>query len=192
MIKAKVKGSKTLQEFHDSIKDQYKEAHGEDYCKYYDDLQELMSECESYKELGVNQGAAVSAVLLGEHKPKRVHCVDLELTNFDECRDLFESYTKEHGIELIVQQCDSSSDDCASVTDMLFIDSSHHAGHTIVELMVHAPKTKKYIIAHDTSDNVRAGKQIHGVLMQHCENFPEWKLHKRCQLNQGYTIIKRD
>jgi len=185
-------GVSSLQEFNQSIKKQYTDAHGKDYCKYCNDLQDLMKECESYKELGVNQGAAVSSILLTNPTPKRVHCVDNNMSNFNENRDLFESYAKEHNIELVVQECDSKSEECVSEVDMLFIDSFHYAHHLREELLAHGSKVKKYIIAHDTADRVREGASLHKELMSYCEKFPEWRLYKRCQISQGYTIIKRN
>lgn len=192
MISAKVNEISNLTDFHESVKKQYNEAHGAEYCAYHEDLQKLIGECESFKELGIHQGAATAAAFLSKPKPKKVHLVDINMSRFNENRELFESYAKEHDIELIVQQCDSTNQNCVSEVDILFIDSCHTPGHMTSELMIHGSKIKKYIVAHDTaSHNGRIGNLLYGVLEAFCRNYPEWKVIKRDQRGYGHTIIKK-
>lgn len=188
MIHAKLEGHlDNLETFHKEIIKQLEEAHGDNYCIYHNIIRKCLSECETYKELGIHQGGAVAAALL--EKPKRVHLIDTNLSLFAPHRTLFESYCRDNDIELIVDECNSIDEKTVSNTDVLFIDSFHQAHHLKLELNLHGPHINKYIIAHDTASHVRAGTQLHNTMENWCAKNDEWKIIERNQINQGYTLI---
>jgi len=187
MIHAKLEGIDNLQTWHKEITTQLEEAHGDKYCAYHEIIKKCLSECETYKELGVHQGGAAAAALLTN--PKRVHLVDINLSLFRRHKFLFDSYCHDNDIELIVNECDSIDKKIVSNTDVLFIDSKHEAYHMELELNLHGPHINNYIIAHDTASHIRAGNDLHNTIEKWCSKNNEWNIIERNQINQGYTLI---
>jgi hypothetical protein len=151
MIKGDFTHCTSLQQFYDEIVTVQKEAHGELYTSHHADLIDLMSQCKTYKELGVNQGATAAAVLL--QVPKSIELIDIVLTNFDENRHLFEQFAQDNDVVMSVNQI-GSTDPKLKITecDLLFVDSLHDSHHVRQELLLHGPKTNKFIVIHDTGD----------------------------------------
>ena len=185
MIKGDFTHCTTLQQFYDDIVAVQREAHGEQYTAHHDDLIELMLQCRTYKELGVNQGATAAAVLL--QAPKYIELVDIILTNFNENRHLFEQFAQENDVLLSIKEI-GSTDPALYVTecDLLFVDSLHHAWHVEQELVLHAPKTNKFIVIHDTGDRPMNHAVALGVLMP-----MGWKEVKRDLRGYGHSIFKK-
>ena len=185
MIKGDFSHCTTLQQFYDDIVAVQKEAHGQLYTAHHADLINLMLQCKSYKELGVNQGATAAAVLL--QAPKYIELVDITLTNFNESRHLFEQFAQDNDVLLSIKEI-GSTDPKLEITecDLLFVDSLHHAWHVEQELMLHAPKTNKYIVIHDTGDRPMNHAVALKVLMP-----MGWKEIKHCLDGFGHSIFKK-
>ena len=81
MVTAELDGVKTLEEFHYEIRKQQEEAHGADYCAIHDAIFKYMKDCNSYMELGINQGGTASAALLCN--PKEIYLIDIDLTKYN-------------------------------------------------------------------------------------------------------------
>jgi hypothetical protein len=190
MIHAKLEGIDNLQTWYKEITTQLEKAHGDQFCIYHGVIEKCLSECETYKELGVHQGGAAAAAILTN--PKRVHLIDINLSLWRPHRFLFDWYCRDNDIELIVNECDSTDKKIISNTDVLFIDSKHEAYHIIKELNLHGPHINKYIIAHDTASHVRAGDDLHNTIAEWCSKNSEWNIIERNQINQGYTLIGKD
>lgn len=185
MIKGDFSHCTTLQQFYDDIVAVQKEAHGQLYTSHHTDLINLMLECRSYKELGVNQGATAAAVLL--QAPKYIELIDITLTNFDEYRHLFEQFAQDNDVLLSIKQI-GSTDPKLDITecDLLFVDSLHHAWHVEQELQLHAPKTNKYIVIHDTGD-----RPINHAVALNALMPMGWKEVKHDMRGHGHSIFKR-
>ena len=98
MINAKLDHVKTLPEFYSEIRKQHEEAHGHDYCWQHDGIRKLMSNCETYKELGTHQGASAASACLTN--PKEVTIVDIDFTKWRPFETLFRTYCDENNIEI--------------------------------------------------------------------------------------------
>ena len=185
MIKGDFTHCTSLQQFYDEIVAVQKQAHGEEYTSHHADLIDLMLQCKTYKELGVNQGATAAAVLL--QAPKYIELVDITLTNFNESRHLFEQFAQDNDVILSIKEI-GSTDPQLEITecDLLFVDSLHHIWHIEQELNLHAPKTNKYIVIHDTGDRPMNHVAALGVLMP-----LGWKEVKHDRRGHGHSIFKR-
>lgn len=185
MIKGDFTHCTTLQQFYDDIVAVQKEAHGEQYTAHHADLIELMLQCRTYKELGVNQGATAAAVLL--QAPKYIELVDIVLTNFNENRHLFDQFAQDNDVLLSVKEI-GSTDPALDITecDLLFVDSVHTASHVEQELLLHAPKTNKYIVIHDTGDIPTNHSMALGVL-----RLMGWEEVKHDLRGYGHSIFKK-
>ena len=185
MIKGDFSHCTTLQQFYDDIVAVQKEAHGQLYTAHHADLIDLMLQCKSYKELGVNQGATAAAILL--QAPKYIELVDITLTNFNESRHLFEQLAQDNDVLLSIKEI-GSTDPELEITecDLLFVDSLHHAWHVEQELELHAPKTNRYIVIHDTDDRPMNHAVALKVLMP-----MGWKEVKRDERGYGHSIFKK-
>lgn len=92
-------------------------------------------------------------------------------------------------------------------TDLLFLDTWHAYDQLKAELELHSPKTRKYIIMHDTtsyefkdepltSENAwegdkSSGKGLWAAIQEFLDSTNEWILHERFTNNNGLTILKR-
>lgn len=188
MINAELGHVSTLEEFYREIRRQQEEAHGQDYCQQHDAIRNLLrTECRTYKELGTHQGGTAAGAIL--MNPTRVELVDISMEKYRLfAKPIFEKYCKDHDIEFVVKEVDSTS--AASIgpeVDLMLIDSRHTRQHMEMELAVHARYVKKYIVFHDTS----AVPQLYEGIKYFCMRNPEWMLHERGTANVGYTVIKR-
>jgi hypothetical protein len=91
-------------------------------------------------------------------------------------------------------------------TDLLFLDTWHAYKQLKAELVLHAPKVRKFICFHDTTsyadydetsyevwgeDWKAEGIGIWKAIEEFLEDNPEWVLEKRFTNNNGFTIIKK-
>jgi len=195
MLTADLKHVKTVDEFYTEIRTQQEAYHGKDYCAMHDAIRKYMKDCKSYKELGTHQGGSAAAVMTGEHKPEYMELVDIDHQKYRwKLKSLAEPYCKEHNIELVVREADSTSFTSLSDRDidMLMIDSLHKRYHMEKELTMHANYIKKYIVAHDTTicqDNPKDA--LYRCLSDFCEQSPGWNIIERGTTNVGYTVLKR-
>lgn len=105
----------------------------------------------------------------------------------------------------------NSIDAIIEESDLLFIDTDHRYQHLMMELKLHSPKIKKYIIIHDTSGKYEAWEdwpynhENRGILKDFPKKYglwpcvtdflelnDEWKLLARYEQNCGMTILERN
>lgn len=191
MISSELGHVTTLEEFNSEIRKQQEEAHGEDYCAIHDAIRKYLVDCKSYMELGVNQGGTASVAMLC--KPDKIYLVDVNMSNYNKfLAPIAKQYCDDNGIELVVNQTDSTGLCSVNTTDMLVIDSYHHPDHMIKELNLHGRNVKKYIIAHDTSSmNGRPDDRLYQCLKlwSATNDFIEVE---RGTTNVGYVVFKRN
>ena len=190
MLTAKIEKAETLEDFYSQIRTQQEDSkhHGLHYCAHHDFIQKYMPECDSYKELGLHQGASAAAALLGG--AKEVHLVDCTLERYNQQKHLFEKFAEENNVSLNVYEMSSIDKQCAAQTDMLLIDSLHKWYWTIQELELHAPVTKKYIVLHDTTIVAGRPSAIGPGIREWCKH-NDWKVLEEETKNVGSMIIKR-
>lgn len=141
-------------------------------------------------ELGTHQGGTASTALLCN--PKVVMLVDKDMSRFRKVlQGIAVKYCEDNNIAFQAMEEDSTSVRTKFNTDMLVIDSYHHANHMKKELEIHGNNVNKYILAHDTS--IINGKQNDSLY--HClKNFADangWKVVERGTTNVGYTVIQK-
>ena len=195
MLTAELKHVKSVEEFYTEIRSQQEKYHGEDYCAMHDAIRARLHECDSYKELGTHQGGSAAAVMTSVHKPSYMELVDINHEKYRwKLKSLAEPYCKEHGIELVVKEADSTAFTSMSNRDidMLMIDSLHIRRHMEKELELHAPYIQKYIVAHDTTIcQDRPKDALYRCLSDFCDNNARWKIVERGKTNVGYTVLKK-
>lgn len=83
-------------------------------------------------------------------------------------------------------------------TDLLFIDTNHHAEQCSNELRLHADKARKYIAFHDTTSFWIRGQGfwtdeggLKYAIEPFLENNPHWQVDYRAENNNGLLILKR-
>jgi len=152
-------------------------------------LREYAEKCEHITEMGVRWVTSSWAFLasnptkmisydLGRHPNVGTLIAAAEFDNID--FTFIEANTREIEIE---------------ETDLLFLDTEHSYDQVKVELELHAPRTRKYVIFHDTvTFGTRGMDGKNGILPaieEWTEAHPEWVLDQHFENNNGLTIYKR-
>lgn len=194
MLTADLKHVKTVEEFYTEIRSQQEAYHGKDYCAMHDAIRHYMKDCKSYKEIGTHQGGSASAVMCNDVKPEYMELIDINHEKYRwKLKSLAEPYCREHGIELVVKEADSTALNSLSYmnVDMLMIDSLHKRYHMEKELSMHAGYVNKYIIAHDTTISQDTPLDaLYQCLSDFCES-NSWIIIERGEENVGYTVLKK-
>lgn len=174
-----------LEQQHRELKKMLQQAHGADYTKYFDDLQQLIEQCDSYIEFGIMQGGSLGAVLLAKPDIKSITAVDIKLKYFNQHRHLFDQYARDNHIKLDIKVCSSIDENLELPhADMLFIDSLHKSSHLQKELDMWGKQIRKFIVLHDT----------HSIPSMH-STAKKWAtangftMAKYCTLGCGHTIF---
>jgi len=157
-----------------------------EYVKYLPHIREYMQECNSYRELGTNQGASASAVVL-ENVPF-VQLIDKSFSRFRPWKHYFDSYAEANNIVLNLVESSSLEVNVTRDTDFLFVDSVHKYNHVLEELRLYSPFVNKYIMIHDTVGYPGVGKAVDDFVSKTIE----WKLsfhydHPKA----GYTVLEK-
>lgn len=176
-------------------------------------LYNLAKECESIVELGVCHGKSTRALLASGSKLRSYDVwIDQKVLNLFEYaksigRDV--DYIRENSIKTEIEEC-----------DMLFIDSWHHYYQLRKELKLHANKSKKYIVFHDTVSCGSSGEDwkswgngsqiqyeqlckdldtdkidnigINSAIFEFLSENPQWHIKKHYKNNNGLTILERN
>ena len=191
MINAELGHVTTLEEFNSEIRRIQEEAHGENYCAMHDAITKHLEDCDSYMELGTHQGGSASAAMLTN--TKSIQLVDIDFSRYNKfLKPIASKYCKENGIELSIKEMDSRSFATVKEVDMLVIDSVHKPEFMQQELDLHGANVKKYIIAHDTSTNVRGSVDtLYNVSANFAKRNTGWEVLERYTKNVGYTVLKK-
>jgi len=176
--------STSLQEYYDSIYKLQSNAHGTEYMLVHDEIKEKLKHCDSYTELGINQGATLGIAFLNEVKVIRAY--DIALNPYNVAREHFDKHATKHNIDLKVYESDTLKVDLDYV-DLLYIDTRHTYEHLKKELTLHGDKAKKYIIFHDTF----AQHGLEQAVEEYVADNEYWEVITNCKINVGFMTIKR-
>jgi len=168
---------------------------GRDISEHMDVLYKYASECSVIVELGVNEGISTTAFCLAVHDnhSKEFFNYDVHITTmFQELIDICKlenitmNFTMEDDRNIIIPEC-----------DLLFIDTLHIYEQLKTELELHANKSRKYIILHDTETFGAVGeggktKGLWPALSEFIEDNNCWKIKEHYPNNNGLTIIERN
>lgn len=149
-------------------------------------MRDLSKECNHITEIGVRKIVSTWAFLGGLKAGGKLVSIDIEHPSFYGA-DIgeVEKEAKDAGIEFEFIQGDSTAIKIEK-TDLLFLDTIHTYEQVKKELALHAPKTRKYIVFHDTESCPEIVPAIDEMLAK-----KTWKLKEKYTHNNGLTIIER-
>ena len=174
----------SLQNYYNSIYELHTIAHKPDYMLVHEEIIEKMKGCDSYTELGVNQGATLAAAML--QNPKKVRAYDISLKPYNFASVHFNTYAVDNSIDYIISEDDTLK--CVlDPVDLLYIDTLHRYEHLTKELERHGDKAKKYIVFHDTHSQPGLKRAV----QEYVQSQREWSIVTDCQNNVGFMTIKR-
>jgi cephalosporin hydroxylase len=176
---------KSVTEVQNLFLSNYNNAHGETYIKYLFKIKELLDNCNSYRELGTNQGA--SAFIAISTKVQFLDLIDISFEGMETNKSILDLYAKDNNKKINYYENSSLDIDINYSTDFLFVDSLHEPNHVKKEIEKYHPLTSKYIMFHDTT--------LYPKLMPVIKNFlnenSEWEILEIENSFAGHTIIKR-
>jgi hypothetical protein len=163
----------------------YKTVYGETYIKYLHKIKNLLNECESYRELGTNQGA--SAFIAATTNVKILDLVDISFKGMKINRHILDNFIISNNKKINYYEVSSLDAEINYNTDFLFIDSLHEADHLSKEINKYHSLTSKYIMFHDTT----LYSELFTVVKNFVENNSQWEILEIEESFAGHTIIKR-
>lgn len=177
MVRAQIRAS-SLADFYGQIVQAQCDAHGPEYCSHHLAIWQAASECESYLELGVNQGATLACAVLAGFR--RVMGIDLSLEPFRAFEGLFRGRAT-----VLEQDSRRPLPRPHEAIDFLFIDSLHEAAHMREELRVHGPNVRKYVLAHDTAKYPALAHEL-----ERWAALNLWTVHEQQASGAGHILLR--
>lgn len=163
------------------------------HCETYSDIYQHLPVLKRYAEgkrvveLGVRAIVSTWAFLAGN--PKSLLSVDIKYPHeYGGDLTAVELLAYQAGIPFAFKLADSLEIDLPE-HDVLFIDTIHEYEQLSKELARHSPKTKEYIIMHDThlEGDIGMGKAIAEFLAAN----DNWKIQEDYTWNNGLTVLRR-
>ena len=168
---------KDLKQFYTEIRSFYEGHYTKDFLRYYDHLEQLAKECQSYRELGVMQGGSAAAVLTGNPDIK-AELIDITFKHLNSHKHAFEGYN--------VKWVEQDSLTCeVNQSDMTLIDSQHHYKHVNRELLRYENTVSKYLVFHDANYH-----EIQKAINE-CVARGKFKMHTMDDKSYGYCVLER-
>lgn len=180
----KVKGNpETLEEFYEMTLAAHDAKGQKANVQHLVKIRELMEPGDRYRELGTMQGCSAAAAALAG--ASSLSLIDPNFTPFKPYQDLFDKAP----LALWMWECKSSDvpklNEIMPVEVML-IDSDHRPQVLREELNIYAPKTRKYIVCHDTNSK----PQLQKVIENYCTNNLNWRIIEYYKHGVGYTVME--
>lgn len=158
-------------------------------------LKKYTEECDHVTEMGVRWVVSTYAFMMG--KPKKLVSYDIEpVEAWGTGREFLVNLAKDNGVHFEFHVADTLKIEIEK-TDLLFLDTDHTYEQVSGELKLHADKSNKYIVFHDTTsfefggfDGDKTG--IWAAIKEFLEANPHWTIHERFTNNNGLTILKRN
>tara|TARA_B110000977_G_scaffold137668_1_gene174879 strand:- start:1136 stop:1717 length:582 start_codon:yes stop_codon:yes gene_type:complete len=177
---------------------------GTDINEHIPALVKYGQECEHITEMGV-RGIQSTWAFLGS-SPKHLRSYDIQdPKEWDQDIQNVYDTAEAYGIDFTFTLANVLEVEIEE-TDLLFLDTWHSYKQLKAELALHADKTKKYIIFHDTTSFENIDEESYEMwgdewkaegigIWKAIEEFlvtnDHWVLEKRFTNNNGLTIIKR-
>lgn len=100
-------------------------------------------------------------------------------------------------IEYRRDELDSAAAETIDETDLLILDTVHHAGRLYGELSKFASQVRKYILVRGTGQFGEKAEGVDGpgllpAMRRYMREHPEWTVIKHTSEQYGYTVISRD
>lgn len=165
-----------------------------DINEHLEILKALSDEVNHVTEMGTRTGVSTRAFLASD---VTIRAYDLVLDA--RVTELFE-FAKSIGKDVEYIQANVLNIEI-DYTDLLFIDTWHCYDQLIAELMLHAPKVKKYIAFHDTQTYGTRSEEFMGqvgsngllpaIIHYMINTGDQWKFKIHRTNNNGLTVIER-
>lgn len=176
-----------------SVEDHYKtsidklsDKYVSEYIKYLPHIREYMKRCNSYRELGTNQGASASAAIL--EIPEFIQLIDVSFSKFAPFEHYFKIFAEKNNIKFDMIEENSLSTKVNESTEFLLIDSVHKYNHVLSELKKYSILTEKYIMIHDTVGFPEVGRAVNDFLQ--FDNTWRTNYHYN-HPKAGYTVLEK-
>lgn len=155
------------------------------FPEYIRQIPKFLNNCDSYRELGTNQGGSASVALL--ENLTYYELVDKSFKNFNPIKRHVSDYCEKNKIEIVYHEMSSLDVKTDIMTDFILIDSVHKYKHVSAEIKLYEPLTKKYMMFHDTFGFPGVGQAVKDFLNSNAN----WKLIEEQQETPGYMVLKR-
>ena len=155
------------------------------YVEYLRRMPYYLKNCQSYRELGTNQGGSSSVAVL--MNLEYYELIDKSFSNFNPIKHIFEKYCLENNIKVTYHEKSSLEVQTDKVTDFLLVDSVHRYKHVTKELDIYSPLTKKYIMFHDTYGIPEVAAAVERFL----STTDDWKEVERHSESAGFIVIEK-
>ena len=175
----------TLQEYYDRVYKLQSDAHKPEYMLVHDEIKKRIEDCNSYTELGINQGTTLAIPVL--KGISTITAYDITLGPYNRAKGLFDEHAKQLDINYNVYEANTLAINIDPV-DVLYIDTVHLYDHLIKELALHGGKANKFIIVHDTFVN---NKELKIAVEEYVDANKEWSVVTDCEINVGFMTIEK-
>lgn len=157
-------------------------------------LKKYAEECYHVTEMGTEYGRSLFAFMIA--KPKRLISYDaIPIEQYGMNRNYLKKLASENGTEYDFIEANTLELEIEQ-TDLLFIDTYHTYKQLKTELNLHANKSKKYIILHDTVTYGDKGEDGNEGMNLAIDNFlnenSQWKIKESLTNNNGLLILEKN
>lgn len=176
---------KKLEEFQQTTLKELSKLYSYEYVEYLRVMPKYLSECDSYRELGTNQGGSASVALL--QNLDYYEFIDKSFGKFQRNKKLFDTHMSNKNLVCVFREMNSLHVQTNIVTDFLLIDSVHKFKHVKKELDLYAPLTNKFIMLHDTNGI----PEVYDAVQDFLQKTKKWNEIEHYSIAAGYTVIER-
>ena len=155
------------------------------FPEYIRQLPKFLKNCNSYRELGTNQGGSASVAIL--QNLRYYELVDKSFKNFNPIKSHVDDYCAKNSIEIVYHEMSSLDVKTDIKTDFILIDSVHKYKHVSAEIKLYESMTKKYMMFHDTFGFPAVGQAVKDFLKIN----NNWKLIEEQTETPGYMVLER-
>lgn len=175
----------TLKELAEQTVQGLSEVYDYEFPEYLRKMPSYLKNCESYRELGTNQGGSASISLL--ENLKYYEFIDRSFKNYRPQEPILDSYVEGKNIQIVMHEISSLQVETDVSTDFLLVDSVHKYKHVKKEIAIYAPLTNRYIMFHDT----HGIPEVYVAVKEFLESTNDWKEIKHYAHGAGYTVLER-
>lgn len=175
----------TLKELAEQTVQGLSEVYDYEFPEYLRKMPIYLKDCESYRELGTNQGGSASIALL--ENLKYYEFIDKGFKNYRPQKPILDNHAEYKDIQIVMHEMSSLSVETDVSTDFLLVDSVHKYKHVKREIAIYAPLTNKYIMFHDTNGI----PEVYVAVKEFLNSTDEWKEIEHYAQGAGYTVLER-
>lgn len=183
------------------------EQQGGDISEHLRTLALYAAKCNHVTEFGVRWVCSTWGLLLG--KPKTMLSFDVNNISPEQYNEI-QQLASQQGTNWNFQQANVLNLNIQE-TDLLFIDTLHSYKQLKMELFLHAPKVKKYLVFHDTTtfgyrdenitpvpaepfakgfyDALPDKKGLMPAIAEFVKDNPNWVIKRKDDNNNGLTVL---